>query len=287
MSRRSNINRVDTPTQVLRYSQLSEYENWRLATENSSAWNSAEKALAVAAKIVLSDGNHTLREIADDLNLTVPTIYRHVAALQDQGFLTRLRRGSYVPGPTLQAIAGHCSKREMVRKIARPILTRLSSKLDGVCHMGAWDDDMVTYVIKSAHEGNTLFTQETMQQEGYCSGLGKVLLSTLDSKSFETYLNAGEFLRLTENTITDPDKLREEIYKVKKRQYALDNREIREDLICIAIPIVSNALEFPLAISLSRKNLPGNYFPDIHKDLHQLRQAGNSIASMLNSFVAR
>jgi len=255
--------------------------------EDSSAWNSAEKALSVATEIVLSDGNRTLREVADDLNMTVPTIYRHVAALTDRGFLTRLRRGSYIPGPTLQAIAGHCSKREMIRKIARPTLVRLSRKLGGVCHMGTWDDDMVTYIIKSAQEKTSLFTQETMQMEGYCSGLGKVLLSRLDSISFEIYLNTGMFHSLTKNTITDPDKIREEIFEVKKNQYALDNREIQEDLFCIAIPIDSDALEFPLAISLSRDGLPGRYFPNVNKDLHELRKAGSSIARMVSSFVTR
>lgn len=173
----------------------------------------------------------------------------------------------------------------MLRKIARPILAKLSSKLNGVSHMGTWDDDMVTYIIKSAQEGKILFTQETMQLEGYCSGLGKVLLSNLDSKSFETYLKAGEFQSLTKNTITDPDKLREEIQKVKKKQYAIDNREIQEDPICIAAPIISDVLDFPLAISLSRKDLPGNYFPDVHRDLHELRKAGNTITSMVSSFV--
>ena len=253
--------------------------------EDSSAWNSAEKALSVAAKIVLSDGKRTLREIADDLNMTVPTIYRHVAALTDRGFLTRLRRGSYIPGPTLQAIASHCSKREMIRKIARPTLARLSSKLDGVCHMGTWDDDMVTYIIKSAREITSLFTQETMQLEGYCSGLGKVLLSNLDSYSLEEYLSAGTFQSLTKNTITDPDKLREEICEVRKNQYAIDNREAKEDLICIAAPIVLDALDFPLAISLSRDGLPGKYFPDVNRDLLELRKAGSSIASMVSSHV--
>jgi len=249
--------------------------------EDGKAWNSAEKALSVVTKIVLSDDVRTLREIADELNMTVPTIYRHVSALTDRGFLTRIRRGIYVPGPALQAISKHCSKRKMMHKIARPILAKLASKLIGVCHMATWDEDMVTYIIKSACEGKTLFTQETMQLEGYGSGLGKVLLSTLEDNALETYLNAGPFLSLTQNTITDPDKLRKEIHEARKNQYAMDNSEIQEGLVCMAVPIVSDAVEFPLAISISREGLPSNYVHDVSRDLHELRKVASSIASMM------
>ena len=249
--------------------------------EDGKAWNSAEKALSVVTKVVLSDGARTLREIADDLNMTVPTIYRHVSALTDRGFLTRLRRGTYVPGPTLQAISKHCSKRKVMHKIARPILAKLANKLNGVCHMATWDDEMVTYIIKSVDGKKTLFTQETMQLEGYCSGLGKVLLSILENNALETYLNSGPFLSITQNTITDPDKLREEIHEARKNQYAMDNSEMQEGLVCLAVPIVSDAVEFPLAISISRGGLPSNYFHDVSRDLHELRKVASSIASLM------
>lgn len=251
------------------------------------AKNSAGKALNVVAEIILCDGNRTLREIAHSLDMTVPTVYRLVAAMQDCGFLTRMRRGSYVPGPTLQLIADHCSKREMVRKIARPILARLSAKLGGVCHMGTWDENMVTYIIKSSQDEKALFTKESMQLEGYCSGLGKSLLSTLDNDSIESYLNDGDFSCFTENTIIDPDKLRDEIYDVRGKQYALDKREFKDDLFCVAIPIESDVLKLPLAISVSRENVSTNYWPDLDQDLRELRLAGNLIISMVNAVVAQ
>ena len=254
---------------------------------DNNGQNSVEKALSIVANIVLYDGTRKLREIAHDLDMTVPTVYRHVAALQERGFLTQVRRGAYVPGLTLQAIAGHCSKREMVRKIARPILAKLARKLDGVCHMATWDDDMVTYIIKSESDDKDLFTQESTQLEGYCSGLGKVLLSTLGDQSLEYYLKAGEFMVFTENTITEPEKIREKIYEARQNKYALDNGEIQDDLFCVAVPIESDVLEFPLSISLSRANLPHSYWPNLDQDLRELRKAGKLIASIVDSVVAQ
>lgn len=55
---------------------------------------------------------------------------------------------------------------------------------------------MVTSLLKAGSVPDTLFTKETMQQEAYCSGLGKVLLSGLGKDRLETYLAGGPFIRL-------------------------------------------------------------------------------------------
>lgn len=240
---------------------------------------SPEKALSLLSEIILSGDTRTLPEIARDLGIPVPTAYRMVAALQNQGFLIRIQRRHYVAGPALQAIVGQCSQREIIRNIARPILDTLSRRLGTVCHMGTWDNDMVTYLLKCSAKGDTIFTREGMQLEGYCSGLGRALLSTLDRRSLRKYLAIGEFVKLTKNTITDPVKLGDEVERVREKGYAVDAGEVDENLFCLAISIETNH-DVRLAISSSyygrQENISG-----LVRELDELRKAATSIAETI------
>ena len=63
-------------------------------------------------------------------------------------------------------------------------------------HLGVFEGDMVTYLVKAAGVTDVL-TQEGMQLEAYCSGIGKVLLAFLPLDEREQYLAGGPFVRLT------------------------------------------------------------------------------------------
>lgn len=245
--------------------------------------SSVEKALNIAARILLCDGNPALRQIAHDLDISVPSAYRYVATLQNCGILTRIHQRSYAPGPALLAIASRCSKREIVRRIAKPILAELSVQRKGICHMGTWDNGMVTYIIKCADENQSLFTRETMQLEGYASALGKALLSTFDNEYIECYLNDGELINLTSKTIVDKIILKDEIMRVRKNNFSIDDEEYMDGLNCVAIPLIINDKKLPLAVSISRrKNINDCSSCYRRDDIRGLRKAGKLITEKLN-----
>ncbi len=99
---------------------------------------------------------------------------------------------------------------------------------------------MVTYLVKVTADEEILFTKENMQLEAYCSGIGKVLLASLPQATLTDYLSGGSFPGLTPHTITNPKKIGEEIAKTKKRGYGVDDREVHEELVCIAVPVTSS-----------------------------------------------
>jgi DNA-binding IclR family transcriptional regulator len=113
---------------------------------------------------------------------------------------------------------------------------------------------MVTYLLKVGVNSDDLFTKEAMQQEAYCSGLGKVLLAGLRKDRLDTYLEAGPFIRLTPNTIVSEGDLREEVSLSRGRGYAIDNRETSDEIFCVAVPVKDRAGEVFAAISLSFTN---------------------------------
>lgn len=204
--------------------------------------------------IVQDNGKHSLSVIADDMDIPLATAHRAVLTLQHAGYLIRSRRGYYHPGPVLTALAEQANKMSVATGIARPILAQLAAHEDCLAHLGVFEEDMVTYLLKEGADKDALFTRKDMQLEAYCSGLGKVLLAALDDSALDAYLAGGPFVPLTRNTIIDPQALRAEIAKVRKQGFAVDNCEIRENLFCMAAPLSDDTGHVFAAISLSFSN---------------------------------
>lgn len=204
--------------------------------------------------IVRDRGAHSLTEIAGGAGLPLATAHRLAQNLTDAGWLVRSRRGYYHAGPRLACLQPMLDKPAIAAGVARPLLERLARQFGCTAHLGMFDQDMVTYLLKVGSLRDELFTKEAMQQEAYCSGLGKVLLAGLRNDRLDSYLEGGPFIRLTENTIVTEDALREEVALTRERGYAIDNREISEAIFCVAVPVRDRDCEVYAALSLSFTN---------------------------------
>lgn len=71
----------------------------------------------------------------------------------------------------------------------------------------------------------------------HCTGIGKLFLSDMTDEEIISVFNGEKNKCLTEFSITDSEKLIEEISKVRKHGYAIDNREASLEVFCIAAPI--------------------------------------------------
>ncbi|MFR2042745.1 MAG: IclR family transcriptional regulator C-terminal domain-containing protein [Oscillospiraceae bacterium] len=64
--------------------------------------------------------------------------------------------------------------------------------------------------------------------------VGKALLAEMDDKKIEEVFSATEVVSVTPNTITEFDKLMEQIQIVRDLDYAVDNEENENGVICVA-----------------------------------------------------
>ena len=177
-------------------------------------------------------------EISKQLSIPTPNIYRHINVLVRDGLLIRTRRSHYLPHPAFLKLLEPFDAQSVLGLAIRPILEQSAKKVDATLHFGVLESDMVTYIAKVDQHDMGLFTEENIQLEAYCSAIGKCLLASLPPKELDEYLSASEFPKLTDKTIVDPKEIRREIAKTKRRGYGIDNREIREDLVCIAVPAI-------------------------------------------------
>lgn len=207
------------------------------------------------------------------------TAHRIMQSLIDRGFVMRTGRADYRLGSAAIALTEGVSLRDILAPAARPHLLSLSKLTKSHAHLGVWNDGMVAYLVKRRFGKVPVHSAEGAQLEGYCSALGKILLSGLPDDELDQYLADGGFIALTPHTITDPEQLRTEIANVRRRGWAADNEEIVLGLRCIAVPVKGQNGQILAAISVS--SVGSSSQTETTALLQFLREAAGAIATKL------
>lgn len=178
----------------------------------SSGDQALNRALDLLKAVITDDGRQPASRLAAALDLAPSTARRMMASLCRHGLVERIGHGHYAAGPGLAGLAAYTRPHRKLIEAARPLLRALAREEKLTAHLGLFQNDMVTYLVKEG--GGNLFTQESAQLEAYCTGIGKALLARLPDAELEHYLK-GNFIALTPYTLTTPEALRKEIKQVR------------------------------------------------------------------------
>ena len=229
---------------------------------------------------VRAAGTCSLPEIAAQCGLAVATAHRIVQALVGRGYLISYRRGVYGLGPAALALGEGLTLHDMLRRTSVDELQALGRRCRAHAHLGIFESDMVTYLTKVRYGRGRLPTAEGTQLEAYCSGIGKVLLAQLEPAALDRYMAQGAFIALTENTITNPARLLDQLERVRARGWATDIGEVMPELSCIAAPVFDRRGRGIAALSVSFRG-PLMAEDALTVSLPELRDAAARISTKL------
>lgn len=131
-------------------------------------------------------------------------------------------------------------------------LREVADKYNKTGFMGFLDGDEVVYVYKWQSPKAKLASCDLgTRHPVYCTSLGKALLAFLPEKRCDEIIAKIKFDRKTDQTITDPAKLKKELEKIRTRGYSVDNREVESHMACFGAPIFDHMGNVVAAISVS------------------------------------
>jgi len=137
-------------------------------------------------------------------------------------------------------------------KEARPFLRDLAKQCDETVHLAIFEDAHVLYLAKEeSSQTIRMISYVGKRAPLHCTGLGKVLLANLPLRDRDKIVDKIELFQLTNNTITDKEKLKEELDVIKEKGFALDREENENDVRCIAAPVRDYRDRAVSAISIS------------------------------------
>ncbi len=181
----------------------------------------------------------TPSEINQHLGLPKPTIHRLFATLEAEGFLQRNHDGkSYTPGARLRNLAVDILSSRRFRAARLAVMEALAEEIGETCNLAIPDHDAMLYLERVETKWPLRIRLPVSSRVPfYCTAGGKLYLSTLSCAQFDSYLQRTEIKKHTAHTITDPERLREEVKTAQRKGYAQDNEEFMEGMIALAVPI--------------------------------------------------
>lgn len=176
--------------------------------------------------------------------------YRILQTLAEIGAVVSGPHGRYKPGMLLVSLSHVVAIGELLNEACQEIATGLAQRFNLTIYVGVLEGGMVKYVAKVATPlAYPAHTRVGSRLEAYCSGLGKVLLASLPRDEMEGIILDGDLVPLTPYTITEPNILYAQLEDVRRRGFAVDDRECQAEMVCVAAPIFDDRDRVIAAIS--------------------------------------
>ena len=180
-----------------------------------------------------------ITEIASVTGLPKSTVHRLVTALVNEGLLMQDEDShKYALSLRLTAFSANILSSHTVRKSARPLLMELRDKTHESVHLAVLEG-MEVVIIDT--EDSYFFVRSVnvpgQHLPAHAVSTGKVLLAYQWDVRLREILSHTTLMRYTEQTITDPQLLLDELRRVRSQGYAISCGELEEGVDAVAAPI--------------------------------------------------
>ena len=219
---------------------------------------SVDRALRIIEFLAENPTGAGITEISKSLGLSKGTVHRLISTLKERDFAyqssnTELYRLSYKILYLYNCISNNID----MFKVSRPIIRKFADKVDATVHLATLDEKRSNIVYIDRIEpmnSQKLFVMSSRvgkKAPCYCTAAGKMLLSQYSDDEIRDIMKGEEYKTYTDKTIKNIDEFLEEIHKVRKQGYALDENEYDHGIICISIPIYNSNGKIDFAMSVT------------------------------------
>ncbi len=195
----------------------------------------------------------SIHELSEVLNIFPSSIHRILDTLNYLGYIEKkLDSGTYQIG--LKAIELGMVKLNQIGLIneAMPYIEALSKEFNENVYLGVlFEGEVLFEAKKEAPRRIRVFTHIGTRAPLHSTSLGKVLIADLSKKERKKIIGNKSLWRLTKNTIINKKVLENEIEKIQKVGYEIDDEENENEIRCLAAPIKDHNGKVISAISIS------------------------------------
>lgn len=193
----------------------------------------------------------SLTTLSVELGTSKSTVLRLTAPMIENDLLRRTADAGFTLGLGALLLGQSYLEGIDLRAAAAPFLRRTAERTGLTCHLVVPDGTDIVYVDKvetrgtvrmGSRIGNRLAMRNTAS--------GKAMVAFGDPELLDRVLEHPA-TAMTEHSITDDDRWRQEIGRTRERGYGIDDRENEPDIRCVAAPVFDHANQVVGAMSIS------------------------------------
>ena len=212
---------------------------------------SLERGLDVIRALSLAGQGRTLSDVARDTGLTRASARRFLLTLEELGYVRSDDR-RFVLTPRVLELGYAFLSSLTLPQIAQPHLRELVEQVHESSSVSVLDGADVVYVAREPTQRiMTVAISVGTRFPAYATSMGRVLLAGLVDGQLDEFLETAELRALTAATVTDRERLRKVLDRVRRQGWALVDQELEDGLRSVAVPIRNSAAEVVAAMNLS------------------------------------
>ena len=201
--------------------------------------NSLAKGLSVLQAFSESDHTLTLSEIAHALRANTTTATRLCYTLTELGFIHKDGQRRYHLTPKVLTLGHSYISGLAWQEVAKYYLEVLFKEVQETVNLSILEGSEIIYIIRIRKRKYLPFDIQTgTKLPVYCTAMGKVLMAMGPPEKVKPILKVLEFKPLTARTLTRLDKFNDELDKVRKKGYAINDEELSIGNRAVGAPII-------------------------------------------------
>ena len=224
-----------------------------MSTRRNSV-QSVERAFDLVEALAGGD-EFGVTELAERTGLVPSTAHRLLATLTKRGYVTQsTATGRYVLGyKVVELASGLEHSLARLRSVARPHLEGVQQATGESANLTVLDGDRVIYVDQiEGTRSVRMFTTVGAAALAHTTASGKAMLAYSPPEALSAlFPDSRELERLTPRTLTTHSALQEDLERISRRGYGIDNEEHEEGVSCVAVPIFDHTDRPCAALSVS------------------------------------
>jgi DNA-binding IclR family transcriptional regulator len=205
-------------------------------TEKRTRIKTVQTAFKILETLRSLDGA-TMTEIANHVDLPKSSAHNHLKTLEYEGYVMKNGQ-TYELGLRLLDLGAFARQKQTLFHVARPELETVAKETGELVNLLVEENGRGIFILREQGENAVNIDSFTGQSiHLHTTALGKTVLAHLPPKRRKDIIDYHGLPEKTGNTITDRDRLTEELQGIRTEGVAHDIEERIKGLRCVAVPI--------------------------------------------------
>ncbi len=245
--------------------------------------NAVDKALQILCAFTAEHPMWGVRELSGHLGFSPATVQRILQTLRSHGFVDQdPERRQYRLGSVYYSFLQTLQSGLPVSRAALPFMKQLMARTRETVHLNVIDG-VDRLCIDSIESGQALKASMPIGSRSplHAGASSKCLLAYSPQEFIESFIGREPLAAITENTITEAQRLRAELELIRSQGYAASLGERDSGLGSLSAPVLNHRGVLLAAISLAIPEMRFRVDDHRHRCLRELKKVAGDISKIM------
>ena len=208
---------------------------------------SLERGLRIIRAFDATDKEMTLSEVAAKTGLTRAGARRFLLTLSELGYVRHVGRNFSLTAKVLSLGYAYMAATP-IGEIAQPYLDDVTREIGESCSMAVLDGTDIAYITRSSTNRLLMLGIHVgARLPAITTSMGRVLLANMPPNELDAFLANITIEPKTERTLTDIERIRDELRIARRQDYYVLDQELETGLRSVAVPVRSQHSGRPIS----------------------------------------